>query len=304
VKQYLTLQYHLTNRKLTDAGILPILAYILLPVVFVGFSAYLFYKTEYAEPVYLLLALSVVGKHSDIRRNDFLRMCFGDTKQKQIRIAENLILALPFLGFLAWQQLFYSVLILIVLTMVLALVNFRTTLSFTIPTPFYKRPFEFAVGFRNTFYLFFAAYALTGIAVFVGNFNLGVFTMLLVFAVTLSFYVKPENDYYVWTYNNSPKWFLFDKIKTALLYSAFLALPIAMILGIFFSQNIPILLLFLLIGWSFLICMIVSKYAAYPDELNILQSVLLAMCIVFPPLLLVLIPYLFRKSEIRLSRLL
>ncbi|MDR0970750.1 MAG: hypothetical protein LBM67_09470 [Lentimicrobiaceae bacterium] len=152
--------------------------------------------------------------------------------------------------------------------------------------------------------MFFAAYALTIIAVSVNNFNLGVFAMLLVFATTLSYYSKPENEYYVWIYNLKPKDFLFSKIKTAMLFSSLLALPIAIALSILYYQNMGLLLLFFLVGWVFLICMIVAKYSAYPDEINMMQGVLLALCLWFPPILIVLIPYLFKQSENRLSSLL
>ena len=248
--------------------------------------------------------MTLISKLSETRRTEFLKICFGDTKLKKIRVTENLIYSLPFLIFLLYKQLFFSVLLLFVLTTILALVNFRTTINFTLWTPFSKRPFEFTTGFRNTFYLFFAAYALTAIAVSVNNFNLGVFAMLLVFATTLSYYTKPENEYYVWTYNVNAKEFLFSKIKTAILFSTSLALPIAIVIAIFYPQNIGILSLFFLVGWAFLISVIVSKYSAYPDEMNITQGILLALCIWFPPILVVLIPYLFKKSENQLSSLL
>ena len=64
------------------------------------------------------------------------------------------------------------------------------------------------------------------------------------------------------------------------------------------------MLLFFLVGWAFLVCMIVSKYAAYPDELNLTQAILMSLCVWFPPLLIVLIPYLFFKSQNRLCSLL
>lgn len=292
------------NRMFKDTGFEPLLAYIILTLTFIGLSVYLFSKTEFAEYIYSLSALTLTGRLSETKRTEFLKLCFGDNKLKKIRITENLIITLPFLIFLIYKQQFLSASILVILTTILALASFRTTLNFTIPTPFSKKPFEFTTGFRNTFYLILVAYALTFIAVFVGNFNLGIFAMLLVFAVILTYYAKPEKEFYVWIYNLNAKHFLFSKIKTALLFSSFIALPIALILGVFFHQNIDVLLLFFLIGWAFLVCMIVSKYAAYPDELNITQGILLALCIWFPPLLIVLIPYLFRKSEIRLSSLL
>lgn len=304
MKEYFGLQYRMTNRRFKDTGFEPLFAYLILTVGFIGLSIYLFRKTEFAEYIYLLFALTLIFKLSETRRTEFLKICFGETRLNKIRITENIICSLPFLIFLLYKQLFLSVLLLFVLTTILALVNFRTTLNFTIWTPFSKRPFEFTTGFRNTFYLFLTAYALTVIAVSVNNFNLGVFAMLLVFATTLSYYTKPENEYYVWTYNVDAKEFLFNKIKTAILFSSSLALPIAIVLAIFFHQNIGILLLFFLVGWAFLTCIIVSKYSAYPDEMNITQGILLAFCIWFPPILVVLIPYLFKKSENRLSSLL
>ncbi|MFC2188344.1 ABC transporter permease [Fulvivirgaceae bacterium LMO-SS25] len=304
MKEYFALQYKMTNRRFKDTGFEPLFAYLILTVGFVGLSIYLFSKTEFAEYIFLLSALTFIGKFSEIRRTEFLKICFGETKLKKIRVAENLIGSLPFLIFLFYKQLFLSALLLFVLATILALVNFRTTINYTLWTPFSKRPFEFTTGFRNTFYLFFATYALTIIAVSVNNFNLGVFAMLLVFATTLSFYTKPENEYYIWAYNVGAKEFLFNKIKTAILFSALLALPIAIILAIFYPQNIGTLSLLFLVGWAFLISIIVSKYAAYPDEMNITQGILLALCIWFPPVLIVIIPYLFKKSENRLSRLL
>ena len=294
----------MTNRKFKDAGFSPLLAYILLTALFVALSITLFQKTAFAQYFYFLLALNLIGNLSDTRRAEFLKITFGDIQLKKIRIAENLIYSFPFFAFFLYKQLFGCAGLLWLLTTILALVNFRTTFNFTIWTPFSKRPFEFTAGFRNTFYIFFAAYVLTIIAVLVNNFNLGVFAMLLVFATTLSYYSKPENEYFVWIHNLKPTVFLLSKIKTALLFSSSIALPIVIILAIFIPQNIGMLSIFLLVGWAFLISIIVSKYAAYPDEINIAQGACLALCIWFPPMLIVLIPFLFKQSKKRLSGLL
>lgn len=304
MKEYFALQFRLTNRRFIDAGLKPVIAYFILAAAFVTLSMFLFFKTEFAEYLFLLVALVLIGKLSETQRTDFLKICFGNKQIKKIRIAENLICAMPFFAFLLYKQLFLTALLLLVLATILALVNFRTTVNFTIWTPFSKKPFEFPTGFRNTFYMFFVAYILTVIAVLVNNFYLGVFAMLLVFATTLSYYTKPENEYYVWVYKSKPKAFLFDKIKTALLYSSSLALPIVLTMFIFYPQNIALIALFFLTGFAFLVSMIVSKYAAYPDEISISQGILLAFCIWFPPILVVLIPHFFKKSENRLSRLL
>ena len=201
----------MANRKFKAAGIEPLFAYSILAIGFVAVSVFLFTKTEFAPYIYLLSALALTGNLSQTRRNEFLQLCFGENKLKKIRITENLLVAIPFLIFLAGKQLFLPALILLVLTMLLALINFRTTFNLTIPTPFYKKPFEFTAGFRNLYYLVAAACGLTVIAVAAANFNLGVFAMLLVFAITLTFYTKPENEYYVWSYSLSAKNFCWKR---------------------------------------------------------------------------------------------
>ncbi len=304
MKAYFELQYKMINRKLKAAGIQPLFAYIILTFGFIALSVFLFYKTAFAIYIYLLSAVVLISNLSETRRTEFLKLCFGDNKLKGIRITENLAAAMPFLIFLACKQLLLPALLLILLTILLALVNFGTTLNLVIPTPFYKKPFEFTVGFRNSFYLVAAAYALTIVSVAADNFNLGIFAMLLVFAITLTYYTKPENEYYVWSYSMNAKKFLLEKIKTATLFSALLIIPIAVMLGIFFPKNTDILLLFYFAGWAFLVYIIVSKYATYPAELNITQAILLVLCIGFPPLLIFMIPYFFRRSENRLTSLL
>lgn len=304
MKEYFKLQYRLTNRRIKDTGIEPILVYVILAFGFFWLSVYLFQKTEFAVYIYLLSVLTFTGRLSDARRTEFLKLCFGDTKLKKIRILENLTCSLPFIAFILYKQLFLYSLLLIVLTTVFALLDFRTKLNFAIWTPFSKRPFEFSTGFRNTFYLIFSAYALTWIAVFVNNFNLGVFSELLVFVTTLSYYTKPEDEYYVWNYSQNPQRFLFGKISTAILFSSLLALPVAFVLSVFFYPNIALVLLFFAIGWAFLIAIIVCKYSAYPAEMSLPHGILLALSLWFPPILIILIPYLFLQSEKQLSRLL
>jgi hypothetical protein len=230
--------------------------------------------------------------------------CFGNTRLKKLRITENLISVFPLLVFLVYKQLFLFAFALLLLSILIALVHISTKIQFTIPTPFDKKPFEFAMGFRNTYYVVLFAYALTCIAVAVGNYNLGIFALLLVFAITLTYYTQTEHPYYVWIYNYNARTFLMAKIKTGMLYAGFLVLPILLALSIFFPQYMLLLLAFTLLGLAYLVCMIASKYAAYPDELNVTQGILVALCIWFPPLLLIMIPYLFRKSQHRLNALL
>lgn len=225
MKEYFWLQYKMTNRKLNSAGIHPAIGYALGVTIFIVASEYTFQNTAFAKYVVVLGALSCLLKMSEINKNEFLLTVFGDNKKRKIRILENLIIALPFVILLLYRNIFGESFLLLIASLLLASFSFRTHFSYTIPTPFSKNPFEFTVGFRNTFYAFPIAYLLTYIAISVENLNLGIFAMLLVFFISSGYYSKPENTYFVWVHSATPRMFLVEKLMTATKYSFLLALP-------------------------------------------------------------------------------
>jgi len=302
--EYIKLQFKLNFRKLKDSGFNPWVLIMLMIAGFAGLTVYLFSQTSYAEPIYVAIALSFIGKLSDEKRNEFFKINFGHSKAKQIRIAENLVLAFPFLLVLIFKSLFFGAAFLGGFCLLLALFQFKTQFSFAIPTPFSKKPFEFAVGFRNSFPLLIAAYGLIPLAVQFSNFNFSIFALVITFVISMSYYNKPEDEYYVWSSNRTPAQFLFEKIKIALGHSSILIAPLVAAIGYFFPENSIVLLQFILVGWAFLAAIVLAKYSSFPDEMNASQGVLIAICITFPPLLLAVIPFLFQKSKTRLSALL
>ncbi|MEP6464933.1 MAG: hypothetical protein ABJB05_01450 [Parafilimonas sp.] len=303
MKGYFVLQYRMINRKLTDFGIKPFFSYPLFLTGFVALSILLFKKTEFAGYIYILIALSFIIKLSNTKRNDFLKICFSK-KYIKIRVIENLIIALPFIFFLIYTSMFPLIIVLILLSALLALADFKISYTVTIPTPFYKKPFEFIVGFRNTFYLLAMSYALTFVAIRVNNFNLGAFAVLLILLIVSSYYAKPEDEFYVWSYNFNAIDFLKEKIKTALLFSSSLVLPVITFLAIFFFGHIQFLLLLLLLYYLYLITFILAKYSAYPKEINLPQFILIITTFLFPPALFAVIPYFFTQSLNRLKYIL
>ncbi len=187
---------------------------------------------------------------------------------------------------------------------ILAFLQFKLATNFTLPTPFYRWPFEFATGFRKTFYLHLFAYFLMLMSVLVDNFNLGIFSLLLVLVVCLTYYSELEADYYVWINAQKPKGFLGHKIKTALIYSSILSLPIIVALCGFYPHYAHIILGFQLLGYSYLTAFILAKYSAFPHQMGLPQSIVLAICFTMPPLLLLVIPIFYRQSTNKLNRIL
>lgn len=291
----------MTNRKFKEIGIMPFFAYLLLTAIFVGLSTYLFNKTENAKYFYPLIPIVFLTKLSESNRTEFLKFTFGKLEFFKIRIAENVIFTIPFILFLLYKGFYIYGLISIIPAFLMVLTNMNTALTLTIPTPFSKEPFEFCIGFRSTFFMYFIAYGLTVMAMIVNNFNLGVFAMLLCFAVILMYYSKPEKEYFVWSFNRTPTEFLLMKIKTGIKFSAILVAPIFMALSIYNIHQLMLLTLFLIIGFGFVCYAVVAKYAYYPEQVQLVQAVFLMLSILFPPLLLILIPYLFAKSKTRLN---
>lgn len=284
------------NRKIIDFGIPLLIAYSLIPVVFILLSKYLFSKLEFASYVYTLLAVGFISKTNEPKRNDFLKSVFSTKNYLLLRVLENFIWNIPFLAFLLYKGQFLFVLALVSLSISMALVNVTINTNFTLPTPFGKKPFEFIVGFRKTFFLFPVAYLLTGISISVNNFNLGVFSMILICLVCISYYSKPENEYFVWNFNTSPKVFLQKKIKTSLTNFTLLSIPTVIGLAVFFTEDIVVLIGLFVLCNIYLLTIVFAKYAAYPNEMNLPQGILIALSLMFPPLLVGVIPYLYAQS--------
>ncbi|MDQ6902028.1 MAG: ABC transporter permease [Bacteroidota bacterium] len=304
MKYYFRLQFKMLNRQIIQLGISPLPGYLLSAVTFIAASIYLFYKTKFAVYVYLLFAFAFMASLNKSQRNDFLKSCFSRALCYKIRLVENLLLALPFVFFLLYKYFFTQAFVLLLLVPVAVLMNFRGKSFAVIPTPFYKKPFEFLTGFRKMFLVFFAAYALTIISIAVKNFNLGLFSMILCFLLCLSFYFEAENKFYVWIYPLKTRQFLFQKIKTAWLQASLLCLPVIVALGIFFPTHFYVIVGFYLLGYLFLLTIILAKYSAFPENVNLQQAILIALSLYLVPLLIVIVPYFYFQSVRKLDPIL
>lgn len=302
--QYFGLQLLMAKRHLMNFGLNPIIGFIIILTGFYAFSFYLFSKSEYAHYFYALIALSIVLKYNETNRNDFLKFTFSKDNYLKIRILENLIIVTPFIIFLCFKKELYTILLLIALSIFVTSINTNKQVTFTIPTPFYKKPFEFIIGFRNWLSLFLLAYFLTAMSVTHQNFSLGVFSLMLVFLVCFSFYNDPENEFYVWVHKSKVNGFLFDKIKTAIIFSTVICLPITLALLFFFHSKIQLIICFQVLGYCYLLTVILAKYSTYPQRMNLPQGILLAWSIIMPPILLALIPFFYLQSYKRLKEFL
>jgi len=297
MKYYFLLQFKRLTRFIKESGLNPYLGLLLGTLLFVALSYILFLKIGYAGYIYPIIALGIINMLGNIQRNDFLKNCFSLNDYKKVRLTENLIAATPFFLFLIFKHEYIIALSFYVGAASLSFFNKINRFNFALPTPFYKHPFEFIVGFRKTYLLLLLSYILTYIAISVDNFNLGVFALIITFLTCINFYTKPEPLFYVWIYSKKPGEFLRSKIKTATIHSILLSFPIMLFLILFNIDKTHFVLIFGILGVLYVITSLLGKYAYYPSDVNLTQGFVIAFCILFPPLLLIVIPYFYSRSK-------
>jgi len=304
MKYYFVLQVKRIKRKFLEIGIQPIWAYLLLAIAFVFLSKGFFAVVDYAGYLYPLLGLFAIANFSAINRNELINSIYQQKDYYLIRVIENLLLALPFSIYLVYEQQFWMILGLISAAILLAFINFRQQLSFTMPTPFKKMPFEFIIGFRKSLLFILLAYFILFKGIQVDNFNLSLAALIFIFLIAMSFYTKPEHPYFVWIYHLKVNAFLQKKISIAIVCVSLLALPALAILLFFYSEKYLIIGVFLLLAYILLATIIFAKYSAFPREMNLPQAILFALSVSFPPILLIVIPIFYTQAKKRLNPIL
>jgi hypothetical protein len=288
--EYFSLQWRMTLRNLRAFGINPLVGIILSIAAFLLVTVFLYDRTGYAPYIILLATIAAVYPLNEGRRFEFLKTIFTHKNVVRIRIIENLVISIPFLIVLLIKKQFVLAGVLEIMAVGLSFITSRKSSNFVLPTPFGKTPFEFMTGIRRSLLIIVLAYAIAIVSIAIDNFNLGAFALILIFLTGLSFYSQPENEYYVWNYSLTPRKFIFQKIFIAIIHSSLLTAPALLTLMIAFS-NIWILLLIQMLGYLALTTIILTKYAAFPNQINIPQFIILILSLQFPPILIFVIPY-------------
>lgn len=297
MKFYFILEFRRIKRKLTEFGINPWLGIILIALIFIALSEYLFFKTELADWIYVLIYISLTTGFSEFGRVNNLRQIFSRSDFRKIRLLENLIIAFPFIIFLALKGFYIPAILLFPVSAIMAIVYLAPGIRMTTPTPFRNMPWEFPSGFRKTILLFFLSLFLFFKGIQVGNFNLSLFSIGFNLALCMSFYFKAEPIEYFSIFSMDSKAFLLKKIKIALICSGLLTLPLQLVLCGFYPDKIMIQAFVQIGGWIYLLCLILAKYTAFPNEMHFPQVILLGLSFWFPPALFFTIPVFWIRAR-------
>jgi hypothetical protein len=304
LKTYLFIQYKRFCRISFKKGMHPLISGLLISIIFFSLSVLIFSKIAFPMYAYCLVGIAFIARISSKKRVEFLERCFKENEFYRIRILENGILALPFVCFLIYKNETLLSIGLLLSSFILTLLPVRAKFNITIPTPFGKFPFEFTRGFRRFFLLHFVAYFVTYFAIESNNFNLSIFILLITFLISAVYYSFVEPLYFLWIYNHNPKLFIRHKLRTIFMYSLVLELPIAISLFIFFPAQYWITLIALLIGISYVALFMLMKYVSYPFGVTFADELIVAACVLYPPLILVVAPLFYYRSVKTLSKFL
>ena len=300
MKEYFSIQLKRSTRFFSDNGLNPILGYIFTILLFILISLVVI-SLNYGVYFYLVIALFFTTKLSDINRNEFLKNCFLKSTYIKIRILENIFLILPFCFVLIYKGYYLITSILIITSIVMSNVNINKINGLVLPTPFYKEPFEFAVGFRKTFIFFLFPYFLAFKAYEIDNFNLIYASYISILIIVITYYNDIEDVFFVWIFNMSAKEFLLMKLLTASKYTIMLCIPILLFSVFGFPNKILIQCCMVLVLIFAVIFTILLKYSTYPNKIEPSIAKILILGIFFPPFLLISLPILYHNSVNKLK---
>jgi len=304
LKYYFLLQSKRIHRHLKDFGIEPIIGYVVIIVLFYLLSSFLFENVMHANYIYLCISSLFVYGTNAAENRTFIKLHFSVTDYQKITILNAILKVTPFAIFLIYKGNYIEILLVYTIACCVSFIRKRGKISLTIPTPFSNKPHEFIIGFRKTCWIFLLNYGLAIIAVYVDNFNLAIFSMLSVFFVCASYYMKKDPEFYIWVYTMNPKEFLRYKIRIAFICSFIVLFPVFLILLIFYLNQLHIILLFYILGFLYMGMYILIKYAFQNQGVEIFQGIIGMLCLLFPPIMIIAIPYFYTKAKNNLELLL
>jgi hypothetical protein len=289
---------------MNDFGLPPFLGVPMLVFLFYVASNYIIGNFSKGEYIYLFLGFFLLIHLDDLHKVNFLKTCFKGFHFYIIKSIENSIYTFPFAIICFINGKYLTGFIFILMGILFSFFTLKKSIQLTIPTPFGKHPFEFTSGFRKQILVFLFAYLFLFISSRVDNFNLIVFSLLIVLLNCSLFYLKPEPKYFIWIYNTSSEEFLKKKIKVLVFNLIILLLPHITFTVCFYTDKLFLLFIFQIL-WSLnVILMLLIKYASYPSDTNLTQIIILFMSFTFPPFTLFFIYIYYKKSIKNLNQIL
>lgn len=304
IANYFKLHAKFLKRQIVDAGF-P--ALILFPaIICLYLSLYYLVKSFPPWGTYLLIIVNFqyLFYLSDFKRNDFLKTIFPINAYYKIRILENILISFGTFILLIVNNHYMLALLLLGCCILFMFTSTTSVWKRSIPTPFTKKPFEFIIGFRQTWLLLVLFYAVGIIAVTADNPNLILFCLFCTCLCCMFYYQTPEPVLIHWNQNRKASNFLRYKIGRGIIQLTLLLVPLLLLFGIGYPDQLYQACIVWLLGLILITFIITLKYAVFPRTMNVTEATIVGLCVIFYPLILAVIPYYYFKALHNLKNLL
>ena len=299
LKYFFQIQLLRGHRILKEIGIPVWISCLLVIALFFLLSFLIIGRNAYGTWAYSVIPF-FIAKGSFPK--DFVALHFSKRHLSILKAINATLMALPFLFFLAWRGNYYEIMGMIVCIPAFSVMSQPSMkFYFSMPTPFQPSAFEFIRGFRKTWLFFILTYLLIAIGVSVDNFNLVAVVMVMQYFIILGFYSDVEPEWFVWNSSLTPRAFISHKI-TMLLRNALLIVSPCLLVFFFFPERWMVLIGIVVIGISLSMVSVLVKYSRFPQRDEIITLIMVGCSILFPPLILFLVPYLASKAVQNLKR--
>jgi len=292
---YYTVQWRRIQRWFSEIGVSSVIGIPLLLIAVAVSIAYVNSKTMYA-PYILLIAYGAIVHWAITRQVDPFSSVIPRKKILLIKTGIAIACMIPFVINYVYTQQYLYILALPFIALALSMVRVQHTSVWDIWTPFKKIPFESIIFFRR-FVLFFpiAGYVLFQ-AIQVENYNLAAACIFFLSMFYISVIALTEEEYYVWIYNKTPNAFLLHKLKHLTVSYYALCAPFLVFTIYFFMSTWHMSVILTIVLWLYLTLILFLKYTVFPKTINVLEVLILSACVLIPPLLLLAVPWSFRKA--------
>lgn len=289
MKFYYRLQFLSLKRSLEEAGLSIAAALVILVLGYAG----LFYAAKQSPTIVSLLLLfvqySLLLPVNDKDRRDFMKQLFPTRDYSRMLLYENILITLPLVIIAVYSSVWLAMLGFLVLPLVYHQLATWHIYGASMPTPFWRKPFEFIILFRRWWLVLVILHVLLGIALYVGNENLAFILLFVQIMLSLKAYDVVEDELLVWNYSLSPQDFLLRKLKRGILHCLLLNALMLFALLIAFPENVLIIALIVVVGLLLLLLSILMKYSSYPRRPGVGEILITISAIVT----MILIPYLY-----------
>ncbi|MCI5057937.1 MAG: hypothetical protein MRY83_17620, partial [Flavobacteriales bacterium] len=301
---YIQLKWKRLNRIIKERGMHPFIGLPIIIAVFLGASLLIFEKLNNGQWFYVLASWFCLIRMYSKSQKSLLKIALHPQKFRLLKMVEHFIVLVPFAIFMTFKGFHIPTVVMFLGGCFLAQIDPKMSGGFVFKTPFWRRPFEWIAGFRRFLGLLIPILAILVLSKVHNNPNLGLFGLVIMFFAFFSFYSGQEDEYFVWSFHKSSKYFLKNKALVAARHSFFSSISLVIALIIMFPSQWFAPIIVLIWGFLALTLIIFSKYSSYPNQLNLPNAILVGLSIALPPLMILTIPYYYQKSIKELSYLL